>query len=266
MVNIGDEQKKCSDWRIIRHGKSTPDKPILIEGLPGIGNVGKIVMDMLIESTKAKKIVSFFSHHLPSAVFIRENNLISTPGIALYHKRIGKQDFLFMTGDTQPVREEACYTLCEETLTLLDEWHAKLIITIGGIGLDHVPEQPHVFCSGTDKASVASFTKNTTAEKSIYGIVGPIMGVTGVLLGNAQRRKLPAITLLAETFGHPLYLGLKGARAILSLLDKKYTLGVRFKDLDKEITFVEDQLQGNTPPKSKFKPVLTEKMATNYIG
>ena len=32
------------------------NNPILIEGLPGIGNVGKLAVEHLIEMTKAKKI------------------------------------------------------------------------------------------------------------------------------------------------------------------------------------------------------------------
>ena len=34
--------------------------PILIAGLPGIGNVGKIAVDFLIEEMKAKKIYNSF--------------------------------------------------------------------------------------------------------------------------------------------------------------------------------------------------------------
>ncbi len=44
-----------STWKINQSGKKPKlNNPILIEGLPGIGNVGKVAVDFLIEELKAK--------------------------------------------------------------------------------------------------------------------------------------------------------------------------------------------------------------------
>jgi len=275
MARIVDEQKssKINGWEITWLHKPKLATPIMIEGLPGIGNVGKIVMDLLVEGVKAKKILDLFSHDLPANVYILEDNLVSLPKIEVYYKRLNNQDFLFMTGDTQPNKEHASYALCEFIMEELKTTKAKLLITTGGIGLDHVPDKAKVFCSGTDKKTVNEFAKRTKVNKSIYGTVGPIIGVTGVLLGMARRHHVAGVTLLAETFGHPLYLGLRGAREILRLLDAKYKLKIDFKDIDKELKFMDDQLKGtDEPPKSKkFRQAYknlksSEQQATNYIG
>lgn len=68
--------------------------PVLIEGLPGIGNVGKIAVDFLVENLKAKAIVEIRSHHFPHSVFVNEDNLIDLPVLMLYHKKIRGKDFL----------------------------------------------------------------------------------------------------------------------------------------------------------------------------
>ena len=62
-----------SKWEVTKEIKTIPklNKPILIEGLPGIGNVGKIAVDFLIEELKAKKIYSFFSYKFPHSVFCK---------------------------------------------------------------------------------------------------------------------------------------------------------------------------------------------------
>ncbi len=39
-------------------------------------------------------------------------------------------------------------------------------------------------------------------QTDLYGIVGPIVGVSGLLLGLADK-KSNAIAILAETYGHP---------------------------------------------------------------
>ena len=44
-------------WKITQVGKKPKlNDPIFIEGLPGIGNVGKVVTDFLIDELKAKKL------------------------------------------------------------------------------------------------------------------------------------------------------------------------------------------------------------------
>jgi len=45
---------------------------------------------------------------------------------------------------------------------------------------------------------------------------------------------------LAETLGHPLYLGVKGAREQLKVLNKKLNLKLNLDKLDKEIKDCED--------------------------
>ena len=43
-------------WKIKQFGKKPKLKnPTLIEGLPGIGNVGKIAADFIVDELKAKK-------------------------------------------------------------------------------------------------------------------------------------------------------------------------------------------------------------------
>jgi len=48
--------------------------PILIEGLPGVGNVGKLAAEHLVEQMKAVKFADIYSKHFPPQV--------SAPGIA----------------------------------------------------------------------------------------------------------------------------------------------------------------------------------------
>ena len=44
-----------STWRIDSIGKKPKlNNPIFVEGLPGIGNVGKVAVDFLIDELKAK--------------------------------------------------------------------------------------------------------------------------------------------------------------------------------------------------------------------
>lgn len=259
-----------ASWKIIRK-KEFPklSNAVLIEGLPGIGNVGKVAIDFIIDEIKAKKICDFFSHSLPHSVFVNEKNLVELPAISFYHKRIKnrKTELLFLAGDVQPAEEEASYGFCDAVLDLAQQMNVKEIITLGGIGLPGIPKKPRVYCTGNSKEAVERYIKSMPVEKSLYGVVGPIVGVSGLLLGLSKERKIEAVSLLAETYSHPMYLGLKGAREIVKILNKKFVLGIDMKELDKEIEEVEGEImpkKAKPSPLQKIQSKLTKDMS--YIG
>ena len=131
-------------------------------------------------------------------------------------------------------------------LELLKTFKGNEIITLGGIGLPIIPKKPKVYCTGTSKEFVSKCIENTSAEPRLYGIVGPIIGVSGLLLGLAKRQKMNAVSFLAETYGHPMYLGIRGAREIVKLLNSKFSMGINIKELDYEIRELEEEAAKNS--------------------
>ena len=213
---------------------------------------------------EAKKIGSFFSYDMPNSVFVTENNTVQLPAIELYHAQIKGKDFLFLSGDAQPSVERASYELTEEILQIAKQHKAKQVVALGGIGLAEVPSAPQVYVTGTHETIVKEF-KSAGASDEVFGMVGPIVGVSGLLLGLANRFELDAAALLGETFGHPMYIGLKEARCMLDLLNKKYDLDVDFSTLDEEIALLETDEEGQPKLPTKLKKRLP-KQDTNYIG
>lgn len=230
-----------TNWTITLNKDFSCTTPICIEGLPGIGNVGKIVVDFLIDELKAEKVGSFFSYDLPNSVFVNEDNLVQLPAIELYYKKINNQDFLFLGGDAQPSIERSSYDLSLEIIALLKSFHVKEIITLGGIGLNEIPDEPNLYVTGNDKKFIESFEKQG-ANPNVHGVVGPIIGVSGLLLGLAAKENIPAAAVLGETFAHPMYIGLKEARILAELLQKTYSFKLDFKQLDEDIDLVNEEL------------------------
>ena len=237
-----------TSWEIEWHVKRRPalKNPVLIEGLPGIANVGKIAIDFLAQELKAKHLASFYSHSFPHSVFINEENLVEVPKIELWYKKTKdpkKTDLLILSGDVQPIDERSCYSFCDEVLKIAQSFGVKEIITTGGIGLQSLPENPKVYVTANEKEYLNSFKKKSLkVETNIFGVVGPIIGVSGVLIGTAQRHKVNAAALLAETFAHQMYLGVKGATEILRVLNKRYKLGLKLDKMSKEITELEKEV------------------------
>lgn len=235
-----------SDWHIKTIRNTQLKNPILIEGLPGVGNVGKIAVDFLIEALNATKVMEITSPHLPHCVFVNEENLVELPAIEIYHKRIKGLDLLFLAGDSQPNDEESCYDFCHTVLDTFEKTQGKEIVTLGGIAMAQIPKDPKVYCTGNSKELIKKYSKTNHVNTQVHGLVGPIVGVSGLLTGLAGKRKIPAVSLLAETFGHPNYIGVQGAKELIEVLRKRLALQVKLDELEQEAIEIEksqEQLQ-----------------------
>lgn len=254
-------------WKIVQLGKIPRlHKPILIEGLPGIGNVGKVAVDFLIDELKAKKLYEITSYTFPHSVFVNEDNLIELPIVEVFYKQFNKQrDILLLGGDVQPIDEISSYEFSEKILDLAQKFSVKEVITLGGIGLADIPKKPKVYCTGSSKKIIEKY-KNEMVSNKLYGVVGPIVGVSGLLLGLASRRDMDAISFLAETYGHPMYLGIKGAKEILRVLNKKLDLRINVDKLDREIKDIESEILKKTEQLSEVTNQIALKKLQKKLG
>jgi len=259
-------------WKVTQSGKAPKlNKPIFIEGLPGIGNVGKIAVDFLIDELKAKKLFEITSYTFPHSVFVNEDNLVELPVVEIFYRQFkNKSDVLLLGGDVQPIDEVSSYEFSDKILDLAQKQNVREIITLGGIGLSEIPKKPKVYCTGNSKKIVDAY-KNDLVSNNLYGVVGPIVGVSGLLLGLASKRNINAVSLLAETYGHPMYLGIKGAKELLRVLESKFNYGIDLKKMSKEIIQVENELLKKTKEwlsehVSSQAGATAKKQDTNYIG
>jgi len=254
-------------WRIMQFEKPPKlNKPIFIEGLPGIGNVGKVAIDFLIDELKAKKLYEISSFTFPHSVFVNEDNLVELPIVEMFYKKLnGKNDLLLLGGDVQPIDEISSYEFSEKILDIVEKFKGKEIITLGGIGLADIPKKPKVYCTGNTKKIIQRY-KSDLINTNLYGVVGPIVGVTGLLLGLSSRRNIEAISFLAETYGHPMYLGIKGAKEILRVLDSKLNLKIDLNKLDREIKDIESELMKKTEQFSEVTKQIALKKFQKKFG
>jgi len=254
-------------WRFMQFGKMPKlNSPILIEGLPGIGNVGKVAVDFLIDELKAKKLYEITSYTFPHSVFVNEDNLVELPIVEVFYKQLSsKRDLLLLGGDVQPIDEISSYEFSDKVLDLLQKFNGKEVITLGGIGLADIPKKPKVYCTGNTRKVIDKY-KNELVSNKLYGVVGPIVGVSGLLLGLASRRKIEAISFLAETYGHPMYLGIKGAKEILKVLNKELSLNIDINKLDKEIKDIESEIIKKTEQLSEVTKLIALKRLQKKFG
>jgi len=212
---------------IIELEKVRMKDPILIEGLPGIGLVGKIAAEHLIAELGAKKIADLYSPHFPHQVIMQKNGVMRMIKNRFYHVKGKKNDLLILVGDVQAVTSDAQYEVTGKMLDFCGKKGAGLLITLGGYGTGKAPAAPRVFGIVSNKPMVEKYKK--------YGIIfgesrGSIIGAAGLLIGLGKIRKMPGLCLMGETHGG--FVDAKSARAVLDVLCKVLEIKVDMKKLD----------------------------------
>ncbi|VVB99499.1 PAC2 family protein [uncultured archaeon] len=212
---------------IVEKEKVKMKNPILIEGLPGIGLVGKIAADHLIAELKAKKVAELYSPHFPHQVLMQKNGVMRMIKNKFYLVKGKKHDLLILVGDVQAVTSEAQYEVTGKMLDYAEKKGVKLTITLGGYGMGKIQSAPRVFGIVSNKEMVEKYKK--------YGIIfgeskGSIIGAAGLLIGMGKIRKMPGVCLMGETHGG--FVDAKSAQAVLEVLCKIIEIKVDVKKLD----------------------------------
>ena len=165
----------------------------------------------------------------------------------------------------QPIDEVSSYEFSDKILDLVQKFGTREIITLGGIGLAEIPKKPKVYCTANSKKIIGRFKSDLVSNK-LYGVVGPIVGVSGLLLGLSSRRGIEAISFLAETYGHPMYLGIKGAKEILRVLNKSLELNIDVNKLDREMKDIENEIMKKTEQLSEVTKQFALKKLQKRLG
>jgi uncharacterized protein (TIGR00162 family) len=175
----------------------TLSNPIFVQGLPDVGNVGKIAAHLLIKFCGAKLFAELYAPYFPDLVHINSDGICRLPKYEFYAAPMVKNDFIIMTGDTQPSFEDvlAHYHLCGEILDFLIKNHCSFIITLGGVPIS----------DGESKVYVAATSRRLAIEFMEKGAIiyskGRIVGAPGLMLGLAKEHGLDGVCILGSTLG-----------------------------------------------------------------
>jgi uncharacterized protein (TIGR00162 family) len=171
--------------------------PIFVQGLPGFGNVGKIAAYLLMKFCGAKLIAELYAPSFPDYVSVNGQGICHLPRYEFYSAPTEKNNFIIMTGDTQPSFDDvvAHYVLCSETLDFVQKKGCNFLFTIGGAPVKE--EKAQVYVAATSPRLALDFMEKGAV---IYS-KGRVVGATGLLLGLAKERGLDGVCLLGATTG-----------------------------------------------------------------
>ena len=235
---------------------------ILLEGLPGVGNVGKLAATHLIEELKAKKCMEIYSSHFPPQVLIDEDGIVNLVNNELYYYNgKGKErDLLFLVGEYQGMDSSGQYDLCQKLIDLVKDMGVTTIYTLGGYGLGKLVPEPRVLGAATSNEIVTSFKK--AGVEFIDGEPGAgIVGASGLLLGLGKLQGIQGGCLMGETSGYMV--DPKSASIVLKSLQKLLGVEIDLSELEeraKQVDSITNQLKDVESSDKEERPDV------NYIG
>jgi len=207
--------------------------PVFIEGLPGVGNVGKLAAEHLVDQLKAVKFAEIFSKFFPPQVLVNDAGVIRLVSNEMYYvsRPEAANDLVIMTGDYQGLTPEGQYELSDRTLQLIKELGVKRMYTLGGYGLGRMIEKPRVLGAATDQKLVEEMKLNgVTFSKGEPG--SGIVGASGLLLGLGNIYGISSVCLMGETSGY--FVDPKGAQAVLEVLARILGVKIDFAELEEK--------------------------------
>lgn len=189
---------------------------VLVEGLPGIGQVGKLVVEHLIQELHADRIVEITSIFFPPQVLIDPGGAVRLPNNEVYLWKGEEQSIAFLIGDYQSTSNEGHYLLCEAYLEIAEELGVRRVYTLGGYGVGHIVGEPQVLGAVSNEELVPEITAAGAAMTGEEP--GGIVGASGLLVGLAPRHGIEGVCLMGETPGY--IVDPKSATEVLSVLSR----------------------------------------------
>ncbi|MFB6110926.1 MAG: proteasome assembly chaperone family protein [Halobacteriaceae archaeon] len=179
--------------RVIDHGVPDMDEPILVEGLPGVGLVGKIAADHLVDELSMSHAASVRCDGLPEvAIYGADDRAVQAP-VRIYAD--ADRELLVLQSDV-PVSRTAASDFASCIVGWIDTVGAFPLFLSGlpveDLSVDEVPTVYGV-ATGEGAARLDTHDIDTPPERGLIG------GPTGALLYAASAEDVDGAGLVVES-------------------------------------------------------------------
>jgi len=239
--------------------------PVLIEGLPGVGHIGKLVAEHLVEEFDSEAVRRVYADEFPPQVTVDDEGVteltaaefhaIETPGDGA--------DLLVLTGDHQASTNAGHYRLTSALLDVAEEFGVDHAYALGGVPTGELVEEYTVLGAVTS-ADLKEPLEAADVEFRSDEPAGGIVGVSGLILGLGERRGLDATCLMGETSGY--LVDPKSAQAVLEVLQEVICFEVDFSSLEDRAEEMEEVVGKIQEMQSQQQQQVMPDDELRYIG
>ncbi|ELZ14694.1 hypothetical protein C477_19974 [Haloterrigena salina JCM 13891] len=215
------------------------DDPVLVEGLPGVGHVGSLAVEHLLEELEADSTLvrRVYSQEFPPQVSV-EDGVADLTCAEIHAVTVPDgRDLLLLTGDHQAQTNDGHYILTDAFLDIAEEFGASELYALGGVPTGELIEE-YAVVGAVSNESLLEELEDVGVEFREDEPAGGIVGVSGLLLGLGGRRGFDGACLMGETSGY--LVDPKSARAVLEVLEETLGFDLEYESLDERADEMEE--------------------------
>ena len=261
-----------NDIEVERLAEPELSDPVFVEGLPGVGHVGKLAAEHLLEEFESHPVRRVYAEEFPPQVSVDDDGVASLTCAEFHAVDLssptptreadggdedaegtdavegapddpeaafdpGDRDLLVLTGDHQAQSNAGHYALTDAFLDVAAEFGCETAYALGGVPTGELIEEYNVLGAVSDselKPALSDAGVDFRAEEPAGGIVG----VSGLVLGLGERRGLAGACLMGETSGY--LVDPKSAKAVIEVLEAQFDFAVDFGTLENRAEEMEE--------------------------
>jgi proteasome assembly chaperone (PAC2) family protein len=174
-----------------------PAHRLILEAVPGVGNVGKLVLDTLVEQHEGALIARILHPDLPPHSTL-EKGLLVPPHLSIHAVNVQGQTLITITGTGQPMTPRGQHEMAEAILELAEAYDTEMILVLAGLSAEPGDEGVHITCASAEvKGELVSNDIIVSDEQP----AGGMLGLAGLLASLAPLHDIPSAAVIAETVG-----------------------------------------------------------------
>ena len=172
---------------------------MIVEAVPGVGNVGKIVVDALVAKHPSRTVGWILHPDFPPHATLGDDFLIEPPRLDI--KTILLKDgstIVAVTGIMQPMTAAGQYEVAESILGLASQSRATRLLVLAGLASEPDCRAIHVICSDRKLRGVLEKDDiEVSRDQPNQGMIG----IAGMVLSLSTTLGVPSVGIVAETVG-----------------------------------------------------------------
>jgi proteasome assembly chaperone (PAC2) family protein len=180
-------------------GQGLPEHSAILEAVPGVGNVGKLVVDALVEKHPSRTIGWILHPDFPPHATLSKDGLMAPPRLDINSVILpdGKT-IITIGGNLQPMTANGQFEVADSILELAKKYNTPQLLVLAGLAAGAEDRSIYVICADSEvKKSLEKNDITVTNEQPTSGMIG----MAGLLISLSPLHDVRAIGLVAETIG-----------------------------------------------------------------
>ena len=166
--------------------------------LPGVGNVGKLVVDSFVDKLSSKLVARIHHPELPPHAMM-VSGLLVPPHLGLYVVDLDAETtILVLCGENQPMTATGQYELSMAIIDIAKSLDTELVMVLAGLSSEAGSDEVHLVVSDD---STKSYIEKRGIPISVEEPKGGIIGVAGLVSSLSSIKSVNTCCIVAETFG-----------------------------------------------------------------